>query len=105
MSDIKEPHFFAFKGKNIDFCGPKDQETMRQYVVSKWSEYKELFCGAKDVKAIGEASAMYMYSDEAARRIKQYLPNVKLIAILRNPIDRAYSHYLRMRRVCREPLD
>ena len=105
MSDIKEPHFFAFQGRDIDFCGPRDQETMESYIVSDWQDYKALFRGSEEADAIGEASAMYMYSDEAASRINQCLPDVRMIAILRNPIDRAYSHYLRMRRMCREPLD
>ena len=41
----------------------------------------------------GEASPFYIYHPLAPRRISKMLPNVKLIAILRNPIDRAYSHY------------
>src|SRR5690606_3226451 len=43
-------------------------------------------------KEIGEASG-YLPSKEASLRIKKYLPDVKLIAILRNPIDRAFSHH------------
>ncbi|WP_204141128.1 sulfotransferase domain-containing protein [Halomicronema sp. CCY15110] len=44
--------------------------------------------------AIGEASTSYLYIPSAAERIKKYLPDVKLIVVLRQPVDRAYSHYL-----------
>jgi Sulfotransferase domain len=41
----------------------------------------------------GEASPYYMFHPHAARRIAQHLPNVKIIMLLRNPVDRTYSHY------------
>ena len=42
---------------------------------------------------IGEASPFYIFYPHTARRVYEVLPKVKLIAILRNPVDRAYSHY------------
>ena len=44
-------------------------------------------------KTVGEKSNSYLYEPEAAARIHRVLPNAKLIAQLRNPVDRAYSHY------------
>ncbi|MGF6353644.1 hypothetical protein ABIE27_001553 [Paenibacillus sp. 4624] len=41
----------------------------------------------------GEASPYYIFHPSCAKRIKEKLPKVKLIIILRNPVDRAYSHY------------
>lgn len=41
----------------------------------------------------GEASTSYLSSAEAPARMKAAIPDAKLIAILRNPVDRAYSHY------------
>lgn len=41
----------------------------------------------------GEASPYYIFHPHAPRRISAALPHVKLIALLRNPIDRAYSHH------------
>ncbi|MDJ0689831.1 MAG: hypothetical protein QNJ41_15120 [Xenococcaceae cyanobacterium MO_188.B32] len=35
-----------------------------------------------------------MYNPRTARRIHQYKPDIKLIAILRNPVERAYSHFV-----------
>ena len=42
---------------------------------------------------IGEKSISYLSSPDAAERIRQYNPAMKLVFILRNPVDRAYSHY------------
>lgn len=57
--------------------------------------YLKFFKGAPPgVKAIGEVSHDYLYSDEAAKRIKKDFPKVKIIACLRNPTKRAFSEYL-----------
>lgn len=52
----------------------------------------------------GEATPYYMFHPLAPQRVAGLLPRVKLIALLRNPADRAYSHYNHMVRVGREPL-
>ena len=58
--------------------------------------YRSLFKGVSEEKAIGEASHCYLYEPGAVERIKHHVPEARLIAILRNPIDRAYSHFLHM---------
>lgn len=56
--------------------------------------YEKHFRGVtSEHKAIGEASPLYMYLEEVPERIYEILSDVKLIFILRNPVDRAYSHY------------
>lgn len=52
----------------------------------------------------GEATPYYIFHPTAPNRIAKVLPNVRLITLLRNPVDRAYSHYNHMVRVGREPL-
>lgn len=52
----------------------------------------------------GEASPYYLFHPLAATRIARVLPRVKLIAILRNPVDRAYSHYHHNAKYKRETL-
>ena len=52
----------------------------------------------------GEASPSYFFHPYAAKRIKETLPQIKLILVLRDPIERAYSHYTHIKRVNREPL-
>ncbi len=55
--------------------------------------YEDHFKSCKTGKLRGEFSTSYLYAKEAPERIHTMYPNVKLIAILRNPIDRAYSQY------------
>jgi hypothetical protein len=52
----------------------------------------------------GEATPSYMHHPLVPNRIKETLPNVKLIALLRNPVERAYSHYYQGLRAGRETL-
>lgn len=105
LSPQKEPHFFAYKDERIKFKGPGDQERIEKMVVSDEQQYLRLFEGIKNEKAVGEASAMYLYYSEAAKNIKEVIPDVKLIVMLRNPVDRAYSSYKHLVRDDREFLD
>ena len=50
----------------------------------------------------GEASPIYLFYPMVPGRMKKLLPDVKLIVILRNPVDRAYSHYHDTKRKKRE---
>lgn len=52
-----------------------------------------------------EASPLYMFNPLVPQRISELIPNVKLIAVLRNPTERAISHYFHEKRHHREPLD
>jgi hypothetical protein len=63
----------------------------------RWSRgmawYEEQFAPGRGHRAVGESSTSYMVYEHAVRRIADELPGVRLIAQLRNPVDRAYSHY------------
>jgi hypothetical protein len=105
---LREPYFFAYEGERPDrvFCGPGDEVQYKE-TVTRWEDYLKLFesAQAQAAAAVGERSAVYLYSPKAARRIRHYLPQAKLIAILRQPAYRAFSHYLKLRREGRETLD
>jgi hypothetical protein len=63
--------------------------------------YAAHFDGAPDGALCGEGTPFYLPSRLAAERVRETLPNVKLVAILRHPVDRAYSaywHHVKMRR-------
>jgi len=102
MSKGKETNFFAFEGEALDFRGP-GAEFVNNSVVTL-NAYCRLFADAPEGAAIGEASPLYLYSPHAAERIHARLPDARLIAILRNPIEQAYSHYLYARKEAIEPL-
>lgn len=105
-SPIKGPCFFAFEeGQKVKVSGPGDQEVFDRHIITDLGTYRALFDGVRDEKAFGEASVLYLYSPTAPSRIKRYIPDVKLIAILRNPVDRAFSSFLHLRRDGREPRD
>lgn len=95
MSEEKEPFFFICEGGHPEILGKKiEDDNFLKTRITIFREYEKLFKGVKDEKAIGEASASYLYVPDAAKRIKNYIPDVKLIAILRHPVDRAYSNFL-----------
>lgn len=96
MSSPKEPHFFAFKDVKLDFQGPA--QGINQSSITDYQSYCELFKDVKDEVAVGEASTIYLYSPIAAAQIKQHIPKVKLIAILRDPVERAYSSFSHLTR-------
>jgi Sulfotransferase domain len=53
---------------------------------------------------VGEASPSYMFHPLAPERVRALVPGVRLIAILRDPVERAFSHYNHERALGREPL-
>lgn len=103
MSSIKEPGFFDFEGEKVNFCGPGDDRSYR-FAINDLATYQNQFQDVNNEIAIGEATTWYLQSLEAPERIKYHIPNVKLIAILRNPVDRAYSAFIHAIRDNREPV-
>mgnify|MGYP001253223458 CR=1 FL=1 len=85
MSSIKEPNFFSAKEVNSLFY--------KSQVVDDINEYHKLFSQNKK-QIIGEASVSYLFFNEVPNRIYKYNPKAKIIILLRNPIERALSHYL-----------
>lgn len=108
LSPVKEPHYFS---TDIDvnlfkreFAQNKLQD-VEKYVEGDMKQefhaafirdemlYRKLFKNVKHEKAIGELSTSYLYSSTAAAEIKKLIPECKIIICLRNPIQRAFSHY------------
>ncbi len=86
VAKIKETRFFSLHyNKGMDFYAPH-------------------FKDAKNAKAIGEATPSYSFLPFVADRIKQQLPNVKLILCFRNPLDRAFSSWLMQKGIGKELL-
>lgn len=101
-SPVKEPRFFVDEAKALaDAAGPGDGETK---MMASLEDYEALFAGAGSEVVRGEASPAYLYDADAPRKIAALIPDAKLIAILRNPVERAYSNFLYLVREGREPL-
>jgi hypothetical protein len=79
----KETNFFSPQGHGR---GVATATTLR--------EYERLFDGVSDQTAVGEISPQYMPDPASAERILETLGPVRVIAILRDPVARAYSHHL-----------
>lgn len=97
MSPLKETNFFTFDGEPPRFGGP-DGEVFARDSVYRMEHYARLFEDRTDEIAVGEASPRYLSVEGTAARIKRCLPAVKLVAILRNPADRAFSAFSMRRR-------
>jgi hypothetical protein len=87
--DIHMPTSLAGKEPSF-FCDltPPWAENYRTY-----EQYLTLFANAGRSKAIGDASTSYLAAPESARRIAERYPDARIIVILRNPVERAYSLY------------
>lgn len=81
MSKTKEPHFFS--------TGLNFQDNFQE----RLQAYAQLFEEGKGHTYRGESSTGYMVFPRVAERITKIIPNPYFIFVLRNPIDRAYSHY------------
>lgn len=103
MSPVKETNFFALEGEKANFRGPGADERINRWSVTDLEAYHKLFEGAAEERALGEASPLYLYSAKAVARIKHHVPEAKLIVVLRNPADRAYSSFLHVVLNGREP--
>src|SRR6266478_4853004 len=91
MGDRQEMHFFD----NDDlFSGPVDYDLLHRH-----------FRPVAGSTIAGECSPSYLYWKPAAERIWNYNPQVKLLALLRNPVERAFAHWNMQRFKGREPLD
>jgi Sulfotransferase family len=100
----KHTRFFAYDVEYPDFRGPAPRDPGTPYSVVNAQDYHALFDGVTSEKAIGEVSWTYLYRPEAPGRIKEYAPHIKLIAVLRHPTDRAYSHYMQNVKAGREQI-
>lgn len=84
MSPIKEPRYFA----------PGDDPGYGVRPIWDQAKYLRLFRGVKDEVAVGEASVSYLRDPESPRLIHEAVPHARIIIILRDPVERAYAHYL-----------
>jgi hypothetical protein len=93
MSPIKEPNFFTHQeiAQNKLYYKQKNTKTLQ--------DYERLFDRIKNQKICGEASVSYLFYPNTASKIRKLIPHAKIIILLRNPIDRAFSHYLMDKRL------
>jgi len=112
LSPIKEPHYFAaeVRAENCDagvrrrmarenrglreFLAGSMREKRFSGIVTDWEDYVRLFSNAVDESALGEASVCYLWSRTAPGRIAARIPDARILVMLRDPAERAFSQYL-----------
>ena len=112
MSPVKETFYFAEEMRPQHCAVELQQQTIRQVeetqaylrgpmlkkrfagIVEDWDDYCRLFAGVREETAIGEATPMYLWSKTAPQRIAERVPEAKIVMILRDPADRAFSQYV-----------
>ena len=112
MSPLKEPHFFCddirrenfstfFKKRTVSpaylkhYLSQKKLSKMQIAFVDNEKDYFQLFREHSDEKYLGEVSNGYLFSTVAAQNIYNFNPNAKIIMILRDPCERAFSQWSR----------
>ncbi len=93
MSPMKEPRYFAYEPAAASGGNGDGRGQALHFPVTTMEQYAALFEGATNEKAVGEVSPHYIISPVAPRRIRETLPDVRLIFSLRHPVKRAYSVY------------
>ena len=93
MSSEKEPNYFSndeLEEQGMYYGKPR---------INKIEMYHSLFVKHRQFKLRGEGSVSYLFYKNVPAKIKEYNPKAKIIIMLRNPVDRAFSHYLMDRRL------
>ena len=95
-SPVKEPKYYLCgQAPPPAYCGPGDAHSQREWVWRR-RDYESLFVSAPLDSVRVESTPFYLYSADARRRIGEELPDAKLVVIIRDPIDRAYSNWMHL---------
>jgi len=89
LSPIKEHKYFAYPETRPILVGPHRTTP----IVWKLEDYRRLFQTRAGEIAAGEMSPQYLYTECSPAAIRKLIPEAKLIAILRDPAERAFSHF------------
>ena len=92
MCPVKESGFFWAYGEDQNFEGA-DIEKFKHRIVNKIDHYQALFADITTEKVIGEASVRYLSHPKSPKNIHHFIPNARLLVILRQPADRAFSSF------------
>jgi hypothetical protein len=96
LSKVKEPKYYLCGDSPPPaYRGPGDAHSNREWIWQRQA-YLDLFADADDDQLVGESTPFYLYHRDARRRIANDIPDAKLIAVLRDPVDRAYSNWMHL---------
>ena len=102
----RHPDVYVPKKKELDFLGVgekgqiydgPDKSVINSRITRTWEEYTRHYDDVIDENFSADISPWYLYSTDSARSIRDNTRDSKIIAILRNPVERVFSHYRLMR--------
>ncbi len=93
MSPIKETRYFAVKSFEPGKIELLKKQPLWKGTVLTFGEYAQLFQDVKDELVVGEASPLYMVYPFVSKNIHEMIPHAKILACLRQPAERAFSHF------------
>ncbi len=99
----KELHFFTGEHLRSNTQGPGDADAAAE-ACRTWSEYASHFAEAARERIVAEFSPSYLYFSDVAQDIRATLPEARVLMILRDPVEKAYSQYMHLVRDGRESL-
>jgi hypothetical protein len=91
MSAVKEPCFFSTEVRPENFA--EEVRPGASGLIADWESYEALFREAGEAKVVGEASVCYLWSASAPGNIARAIPGARILMVLRDPADRAFSQY------------
>lgn len=95
MTPIKATNFFGYEdARNWKWREEGEPPMLQNFPVKTFEAYEASFAGATNEPAIGEVSPQYFRCPNAAQRIRECIPNAKLVVSLRNPAERAFSGFM-----------
>jgi len=102
LPEVKEPGYFSYAGRPaVPQSGPYDPDYHAR-LTADGGDYAQLYAAA-DGRLTGDVSPVYLVDQSVAARIVSWRPDARIIVLLRDPVDRAFSQYLHHLRDGLEP--
>ena len=96
LSRTKEPKYYLCgDAPPPAYRGPGDAHSNQEWVWRR-RDYLSLFAGGPPAALRGESTPFYLYRRDALRRIVEDVPQARMVAVLRDPVDRAYSNWMHL---------
>ncbi|MGA7885556.1 MAG: sulfotransferase, partial [Acidobacteriaceae bacterium] len=89
----RHPEVFLPSFKELRMFQPEHPDSLSP------ARYRNLYAEAKDYKAIGEVTPYYLVDPAVPGRIREVSPAARIVILLRDPVERAYAHYLTVKEV------
>jgi hypothetical protein len=105
LSPVKEPKYYLTDGRpppRSGQRGPGDAHSAGEWVWRR-ADYLALFRGAPAGAVRGESTPFYLYDRSAQARLAADVPDVRVVVVVRDPVDRAYSNWAHLRADGLEP--